>query len=210
MPTVVRMDQGIGAQIQTVGERSRVVPQSDYVTATPTASIEDAPIDRIEVYVHVNDLYPSLHGVLKDERDTQGFDTATFLCTGSMSPLVDCDVTGYTFSVEPDEGEEPVPLFVGEVATFYIDEDLAACFASYGWDADGHWQADTYIMHRIIEITDDGFRFQGDNNEVADICLIPRENIIDVLVGLRRPLDLNDLPRARVIEIINLYLFGEE
>ena len=214
-PTIVHMKPDIGAHSESepmaqtiVRKRDHVAAQSGQTPATPTAPIEGAPIDRIEVYIHVNDIYPSLHTVPKSEWYARGYDNFGILCSGSMLPTINCEDIGYSFPVDPIGDEEPVPLFVGEVATYLIDEDLAACFASHGWDVDGAWQADTYILHRIIEITDEGYRFQGDNNQNPDICLVPRENIIDVLVGLRRPINLGAISIEHMREIVALFFTG--
>ncbi|MDE2860683.1 MAG: hypothetical protein OYI31_07425 [Chloroflexota bacterium] len=162
-----------------------------------TPSTTGASIDRIEVYVHINDRYPSLLRVSQAELNQKaGFLEATnYACSGSMLPALSCEDTTYLV----DARDTSVTLAVGDIVTYRIDDELESCINLPGWESGD------LIEHRIIAIDEDQYQLKGDNNSLPDPCWVPRANIIDFVVALRRPIDLNAISEEHMRQIVGLY-----
>ncbi len=184
------------------GGNARQLGAQGQQESTDIPSIEGTSIDRIEVYVHINERYPSLHRVPQVELDKkEGYSQHNYTCSGSMLPTLSCADTGYSVSAE----DETVPLAVDDIVAYHVDDELADCFALQGWHG---LESGDLIMHRIIEIVDEAYRLQGDNNNAPEPCLIPRKNIKEILVGLRRPIDLDAISVTHMREVVTLYFSG--
>lgn len=93
--------------------------------------------------------------------DTRLIPSEGVKCSGSMKPMLGC---GNTLIFE--KITEATALNEGDIITFIRDEN----------DESG-------VIHQLVEITDDCYRFKGLNNNVDDGC-VPRENFVYRLVAI--------------------------
>lgn len=78
--------------------------------------------------------------------------------TDSMVPTLSVGEIIIGISVEPEE------IQVGDIVAYWADEKNL-------------W-LQPVIVHRIIEVTDEGFIFQGDNNPEPDNATVTKEQIL--------------------------------
>lgn len=78
--------------------------------------------------------------------------------TDSMVPTLSVGEIIIGISVEPEE------IQVGDIVAYRAEEKIL-------------W-LQPVIVHRIIEVTDEGFIFQGDNNPEPDNAIVTKEQIL--------------------------------
>jgi hypothetical protein len=88
------------------------------------------------------------------------FGTITLACTPSMVPTFDCNNTLYAHYLQP---QERLNLSIGDIV-------LWSPTAKQRWLArqKGFWIKETWVIHRIINKTPNGYIIKGDNNEETD------------------------------------------
>ena len=107
--------------------------------------------------------------------------TALVIKTGSMSEYYSEELAteynqlGYKQSLQFDVGD----LCVFEKVK--IDTELVE------GEVYGYKLKNVIITHRLIEKTEQGYRFRGDNNPAADQFIIPRDNIVYHYTGNKVP-----------------------
>ncbi len=103
--------------------------------------------------------------------------TVLVIKSGSMSDFYNNTIA------EKYNYDKSLQFGVGDICVF---EKVAEDTELLEGDVYGYKQKNIIITHRLVEITESGYKFRGDNNPVAD-GLVKRENIVYHYVGKKVP-----------------------